>query len=387
MSDRFARIRSWYKGLPPARVDASLALLVLVEGLIEVSFTQASPAGKAQTVPVIVTVAVAMALRRRWPLLATALAVAATVGVGFVERAATESWGGTWLAVMFLFFSLGLHSEGRRVWIGAAIVLVGGPIAIATDQYADTAGDYAFIVIFLAPIAMGQMLRSRAALNRALREKATRLEAERARGAEAAVVDERVRIAEELHDVVAHALSAMTVQAAAARRLVGSDDARAQQSFQAVEDTGRDALGELRRLLGVLRRGDDEIALAPQPQLAYLGDLARRTRAAGLPVDLTVEGDPPARVPPGLDLTGYRVVQEALSEALEHGGAGRAEVRVRFGESRLDIEVTDDGRAEPARELLGMRERVRVYGGELRAGAQRPHGYRLQAQLPLEPAG
>lgn len=387
MSDRFARIRTWYKRLPPGRVDALLALLVLVEGLIEVSVTEATPAGKAQIVPVILTVAVAMAVRRRWPLLATALAVAATVGVGFVERAATESWGGTWLAVMFLFFSLGLHSEGRRVWIGAGIVLVGGPIAIATDQYADTAGDYAFIVIFLAPIAMGQMLRSRAALNRALREKARRLEAERARGAEAAVVDERARIAEELHDVVAHALSAMTVQAAAARRLVESDHARAQQSFQAVEDTGRDALGELRRLLGVLRRGDDEIALAPQPQLAYLGDLARRTRAAGLPVELTVEGSPPARVPAGLDLTGYRVVQEALAEALGHGGAGRAAVRVHFGDGRLDIEVTDDGRSEPARELLGMRERVRVYGGELRAGPQRPHGYRLHAQLPLEPAG
>ena len=176
---------------------------------------------------------------------------------------------------------------------------------------------------------VGRLLRSRAALNRSLREKTALLERHRVDAAGRAVVDERTRIAGELHDVVAHALSAMTVQATGARRLTLTRPALARDAFGAIEAAGREALDELRRLLGVLRREDAELTLAPQPSLRHVRSLTRRTTAAGLPVTLRVEGDE-RDLPVGVDVTAYRVVQDALGAALEHGGAGRADVWLRF---------------------------------------------------------
>jgi signal transduction histidine kinase len=229
-------------------------------------------------------------------------------------------------------------------------------------------------------------MRHRARLHDTLVEKARRLERERDARAESAAEQERTRIAGELHDVVAHALGAMTVQAAAARRLTTRDAERAGTAFEAIEGTGREALTELRRLLGVLRREDDESELGPQPRLAAVAELVARTRAAGLPVELTVEGVPLADLPAGVDLTAYRVVQEALGEALHSGGAGQATVRVRYAGDRIEIEIFDDGLRAAGRRLLGMRERVRVYGGELEAGPRRDGGHRVLARLPLEAA-
>jgi signal transduction histidine kinase len=212
-------------------------------------------------------------------------------------------------------------------------------------------------------------------------EKTRRLERERAEGAAVAAEEERTRIAGELHDVVAHALSAMVVQASGARRLAERDPARAGDAFLAVERSGREALTEIRSLLGVLRREDEELALAPQPSLRHVEALVRRTRAAGLPVDLAVEGD--ARdLPIGLDLTAYRVVQEALREAVDHGQAGAARVRLRYGSDHVEVEVADDG-GGVARPLRGIRERVTLSGGQLRAGARRDGGHVVRARLPL----
>jgi signal transduction histidine kinase len=196
------------------------------------------------------------------------------------------------------------------------------------------------------------------------------------------MLEERTRIAGELHDVVAHALSAMVVQASAARRLVPRDPERAQAAFASVEVTGRDALTEIRSLLGVLRREDEDLALAPQPSLAHVSSLVKRTAAAGLPVDLHVEGD--ARpLPAGIDLTAYRVLQAALGGALEHGGAGRAEVTVRYGAERVEVEVFDDGSGDgDARLLLGARERVALYGGDLESGPS-AGGHSVRARLPV----
>jgi signal transduction histidine kinase len=182
----------------------------------------------------------------------------------------------------------------------------------------------------------------------------------------------------------------MVVQGAGARRLTATDADAAEAAFAAVEATGREALGELRRLLGVLRREDADLALAPQPSLAHVADLARRTGAAGLPVEVRVEGDP-APLPPGVDLTAYRVVQEALEGAREQGAAGRARVRVRYGGQAVEVEVDDDGAAAldggGRRRLLGIHERVALYGGEVTAGAPRDGGYIVRARLPVGGGG
>jgi signal transduction histidine kinase len=197
-----------------------------------------------------------------------------------------------------------------------------------------------------------------------------------------AAQEERVRIAGELHDVVAHALSAMVVQAGAARRLTERDRERASDAFRAVEDTGREALTEIRRLLGVLRRDDEELALAPQPSLRHVSSLVGRVRAAGLPVDLTVTGEPP-ELPAGVDLTAYRVLQGALKAALEQGGAGQAAVKLEFTGDNVLLEVGDDGPGIE-RALPGVPERVALYGGSLRSAPRRAGGHMVRARLPVE---
>ena len=189
------------------------------------------------------------------------------------------------------------------------------------------------------PILLGRVLRNRSQLNATLREKAERLRRERADQAEQAAIEERTRIAGELHDVVAHAMSAMVVQAGGARRLAEKDPERAREAFAAVEETGREALTDIRRLLGVLRREDEEIALAPQPSLRHLDSLVRRTHAAGLPVTLEIEGEE-RPLPPGVDLTAYRLVQSALGGALDHGAAGRPRSPSATGPTALDLEVS-----------------------------------------------
>jgi signal transduction histidine kinase len=227
---------------------------------------------------------------------------------------------------------------------------------------------------------IGLMLRSRARLHQALRRRAAEARRERADRARRAVEEERERIADELDAVVANALGAMTVQAAAARRLVEDDPHRARRAFTAVESNGREALQEIRRLLGVLRREDEELALAPHPSLRHVGSLARRVTSAGLPVELVVEGDVEG-LPAGVDLTAYRVVQEALDAALEESGAGRARVRVRRRGDDVLVEVADDGRAVAGARLQPLRNRVALHGGELLADDGR-----VRARLPIRGA-
>jgi len=190
------------------------------------------------------------------------------------------------------------------------------------------------------------------------------------------IADERERIAGELHDVVAHSVSAMVVQAGAARRRTGD------AALEVVEGTGREALTELRRLGGVLRREDDEPALAPQPTLASVCGLVRGVRVAGLEVHLVIEGAVRA-LPPGVDLTAYRVVELALRSALDEAGARRADVRIEYGADEVVVEVRDDGR-QVVRPLAGVRERVSLYGGELHAGLRSGGGHGVRARLPLE---
>jgi signal transduction histidine kinase len=227
---------------------------------------------------------------------------------------------------------------------------------------------------------------------RELAERAERLERERETEARAAAAEERARIAREMHDVVAHSLSVMVVQAEAAEAMLDTDPERARRPLAAVQETGRSALTELRRMLGVLREiADEGAALAPQPGLAGLDALVQHVRDAGLPVTLRVEGDP-RPLPPGIDLSAYRIVQEGLTNALKHAGPARAEVVVRYGPREVELTVRDDGRGFDPRSnggghgLVGMRERVALDGGRLSAGP-RPApegGFAMVAALPLD---
>jgi signal transduction histidine kinase len=234
-------------------------------------------------------------------------------------------------------------------------------------------------------------VRVRTRLTEELHEEAVRAEEAREQEALRAAAEERRRIAREMHDVVAHSVSVMVVQAGGARRILERDPARAIAAGEQIERTGREALAEMRRLLGVLNpEGEEPAALAPQPTLDGLGALADRARAAGLPVSLHVEGAP-RPLPTGVDLAAYRVVQEALTNALKHAGTTPTEVHVRWGATQLELEILDRGpggtadraTGESGHGLVGMRERVRLYGGELETGRRRGGGFRVHARIPL----
>ncbi len=236
----------------------------------------------------------------------------------------------------------------------------------------------------------GQATRQRQAQARMLQERAQRLERERDLAAQVAVADERARIARDLHDVVAHSVSLIVVQAGAAR-MVSGQPPRAVAALRNVEASGRQALEELRHLVGLLGR-DEEASLAPQPGLDQLEALAATVRSAGIPVQLHVTGSP-RELPPGLDLTAYRIIQEALTNTLKHAPGASAEVHVDFSNGELGVEVLDSGgRPAPSRTvsgghgLTGMRERVALYRGNLEAGPRAEGGFMIRARLPLEPA-
>jgi signal transduction histidine kinase len=373
------------RALPPLRFDLLLGAVMLVEGIVEtLVMSELDGARRLYGFAVAALVGIAVALRRRLPIAAIGIGWSAMLVADHVGRDLVDHVAGPYFANMFVTFSAGYVLEGRRLVAAGALGTSLTLLATATDSFQDTVANYVMSAGLgvLGPMLLGQVLRNRTRLNEALREKAERAAQERAREADAAALDERTRIAGELHDVVAHALSAMTVQAGAARRLAGRDPDLARAAFAGTESTGREALTELRRLLGVLRKQDEELALAPQPSLAHAAELVRRAAAAGLPTELRTEGER-RPLPAGIDLTAYRLVQEALRTARDVGQAGRAEVSIRFRAEDVLVEIADDGGAE-GRRLLGMRERVAVYGGELLTVAMPSGGWRVAARLPLE---
>jgi signal transduction histidine kinase len=368
------------QALPPGRADLLLAGAFLLETQVELSFLDASTGTVLAARGLTLAMALGVAARRRAPLVAAALVFAALTAMEQLGGATNTSLVGPYTSAFIVSYTIGAHLEGRALGVG-----VGWLVALVTalsllDPNADEGLNlvWGWLVIVAAPVLAGRLLRDRARLARELRAAAS--DQDPAPWAEQAVAEERTRIAAELHDVVARALRRMVIDADGAARLVDAEPARAALAFATVEQTGRDALAEIRRLLGVLRREDDELALAPQPTLAHVADLVRRARDAGLPVALHVEG----AVTPlsaGADLTAYRVVQEALAGAAREGGAANATVTVRYGTGAVDLEVVDDGSARPA--PLGIAERVALYGGELSTAASRGAGESLRARLPF----
>lgn len=343
--------------------------------------------------------AAAFALAWTLPLLAhRRFPFAAPVGVLLIVgvEALVQTEGVTNSATAFIMLVVVawmMGSENPRAQAAAGFVVAVALIALVVTNDPDPdASAWAIVttsiiagLIFLA----GAGIRARREQVRLLEERVGRAEREREESARRAVDEERARVARELHDVVAHSMSVMVVQAGGVRSLLEPHQERQREALLAIERTGREALTEMRRMLGVLRRdGESQGALVPQPGLDHLHRLVAQVREAGLPVELHVEGAA-APLPPGIDLSAYRVVQEGLTNALKHAGPARAEVTIRYDENALRIEVTDDGAAAPngggpGHGLVGMRERVALYGGTMEAGPRAEGGYALRVSLPIE---
>jgi signal transduction histidine kinase len=259
----------------------------------------------------------------------------------------------------------------------------------------------ALVACVMAAVLAARLVRARRASAHALEERGWLLERERENAARSAVDAERARIARDLHDIVSHNVSVMVVQAGAARRVLATEPDQAAVALQAVEAAGRDTMTELRHLLGVLAPpadGDEQADLSPQPSLTRLSPLIDRVAFAGLPVEVRISGEP-RPLPSGVDLTAYRIIQEALTNALKHGDGRQAEVTVRYADHYLRVEVLNTGpsvlsggravltpsnQAGEGRGLLGLRERVAVFGGDLDARRRLGGGFRVRARIPLE---
>jgi signal transduction histidine kinase len=375
-----------FRGLDPLRADAFLAALFLLECAVELAITlPPHPPDVVLVAFALVAMGAAIALRRQLPLTSSLASWSVFLAINGLPGAYNDHLISAFFVMIFLSWSVGRHADEQRALISLVAGTALAVTASSVDNYDDSLTNVLSTIAFSvwAPVLIGRFMGHRAHLHATLRTKAAALEAERTDHARTVAADERTRIAGELHDVVAHALSAMVVQAGGARRLAERDPGQAAVAFAAVESTGREALTEIRTLLGVLRREDEEIALAPQPSLRHVAALVARARTAGLPTELEIDGEP-HELPAGIDLTAYRVVQEALRGAAEQGAAGAARVRLRYAGDHVELRVDDDGSA-PARELPGIRERVGFYGGALRAGARREGGgHSVRARLPVE---
>ena len=305
-----------------------------------------------------------------------------------------EVWdSGSSMAIpMIAIYSAAAFSSLRSA-IGALVTSIAVLSVCDIGDGGDSA-DVAFIsLIFGAIWIAGRMTHRQRQLAEANAAYARELEALQTVRQETAAREERARIARELHDIVAHCVSTIVVQAEAGQALMDSDEARAREAFGAIQQSGRQALTELRRMLGLLRDGHpDADSAIPQPTLAQLEPMLDSIRKAGLVVDLEIAGEP-RRLPPGVDLSAFRIIQESLTNTLKHADASRATVRLAYSEDGLDIEVTDDGRGTAANGddrlrssghgLVGMGERVHLLGGSLESGGGPGRGYTVRTRLPL----
>ena len=337
----------------------------------------------------VVAIVTPLFFRRRFPFGAP-IAVGVAVGLtAFVDERLVPKDFIPFLAGCAAVFYVGLLRE-RRLAIAGIVLAIGVEALVAyRDPLKNLSAFIATCIVFALIWTMAFALSRKFEETDEAKKRAAEAEREREERARTAVAEERTRIARELHDVVGHSVSVMTVQASAVRRLLRPEQEREREALLIVERTGREALAEMRRMVGVLRHPEEGPALAPQPSLDHVERLVEQAREAGLSVELRVEGDP-RPLPAGVDLTGYRLVQEGLTNALKHARAERAQVVVCYGDGDLEVTVNDDGRGAGSGDggghgLMGMRERVAVFGGELEAGPRAEGGYRLRAKLPVVP--
>jgi signal transduction histidine kinase len=355
------------------------------------------------SLPAIAVLVVPLVLHRRFPFAAPAtywLMAAALTFVDGLLIAFVGSLGVVGLAAAFL---LGNLRDDRQAGIGLAIVLGCIVLVVSNIPGPQSASDLVFIPLrFVVAWVAGYALRARAEQaeaaemraklaereREAAEMRATLAEREREAAARIAVAEERARIARELHDIVAHAMSVMVLQVGAVRHKLPHTLEEDREALGRVEQAGRTALAEMRRLLGAMRGDGDGVELGPQPGLDALDSLVEDVAHAGLPVQLHVDGEPYA-VPRAIDLSAYRIVQEGLTNALKHAHASHADVTVRYRRDELEVEVADDGKGPAATNghghgLIGIRERAKIYGGEMSAGAAPAGGFILSARLPVD---
>ncbi|MFF9688890.1 sensor histidine kinase [Streptomyces sp. NPDC014623] len=389
----------------PTGVDILWAVLLLGFSGVSIVADQAGVGReRVAAVPIAVGLCTVVALRRRAPekmLLLAILMGLAQLALGVRPNAAdfamlvitytVAAVGGRWASRLALGCSLTAAGISRLRWSDGA----------PSGGWGQTAF---YIVVMTVPFVLawvlGDSIRTRRAYFDQLEERAARLEREREAQSKVAVAAERARIARELHDVVAHNVSVMVVQADGAAYVMDSSPDQARQALETISGTGRQALAEMRRLLGVLRTGDSQESgeYVPQPDVEQIEELVGKVRETGLAVDFKIEGTP-RPLPSGVELTAYRIVQEALTNTRKHGGPGAgASVRLVYFDDGLGLLVEDDGRGAPhelyqdggadgaGQGMIGMRERVGMVGGTLDAGPRQGGGFRISALLPLKPA-
>ncbi len=399
----------------PTWVDSLWAVLVLMmSGAWIVASISAPPqatgladstAKQIAAVPVALALALVIALRRRAPEKMLLLAVGAGVAQ-LITGVETNPGDFAFLVIIFTVASRPVRWASRLALVGGLLAPLISTLRWPPDQEVAEVvlGCFFLTVPFALAWVMGDSLRTRRAYYEQLEERAARLEKEREAQAKVAVAAERARIARELHDVVAHNVSVMVVQADGAGYVMDSAPEQTRQALKTISGTGRQALAEMRRLLGVLRTGDGEPAgkdggaYVPQPGVEQLADLVDQVRGTGVTVKFAIEGTP-RPLPSSVELTAYRIVQEALTNTRKHGGPHvGANVRLAYGDGELSLLAEDDGRGAQAglyedggadglgQGLIGMRERVGMVGGSLEAGPRPGGGFRISALLPLRGA-
>jgi signal transduction histidine kinase len=352
-----------------------LAALVLSEVLTSRDYLSGS---NWVYVPVALLMTVPLAWRRRTPLVVVVVVMGSFAAQSLILDRTPDI---ELIPALIAVYSVAAHGEGWTAFAGGAFGLVAGVIWLGI-------GDFLLpVVIFGGAWFAGRLVRKRQLFAQVFAERARVLERERDANARLAAAEERVRIARELHDAVGHSVSVMVVQAGAERLALGDERPATREALLAIERTGREALAEMSRLLGILRKEGEGLALAPRPSLAQIDALVQAVRDAGVPVELRVEGEP-KDLPPGVDVSAYRIVQEALTNVVKHAGPARACVVVRHARLAVEVEVTDDGRRSvngntAGYGLAGMRERVELHGGTLEAGSRSEGGFAVKARLPL----
>lgn len=372
-------------------VATSLAIFVVAEYATMTDIVGDPVDNRWAVLALAIVAAVALLFIRVYPFAAPIVAGTALVATVYLMQpyVAREADAPFLVAIIFLPWCLGTYNDTPKAVAG---LVFAEAIGIAANiRMAEYLGDFVWVGAFIAVAwTTGFVLSRRSEHAREMAERAGRLEREQRESSERAVSAERQRIARELHDVIAHSVSVMTVQTGAVRRLLKPEQVKEREALETVEATGRQALTEMRRLVGLLREQGSMPEFSPQPGMATIDSLLDGVRAAGLPVDLEVDGEP-RDLPPGVDLAAYRVVQEALTNALKYAGPAQAWVVVNWADGQLELEIANDGRGNGDGDggghgLTGMRERVSLYGGEIESGPRQGGGFVVRARLPLEGA-
>jgi signal transduction histidine kinase len=370
-----------------------LIAVMAIAGMVELVIGRDSPGAPSSTlwftVPAVGVLVSPLFLRRRFPFAGPAAYFVLAAALSYIDALLVPFVGSLGVVGLAAAFMLGWYVRNSLQTVLGLVLTLGSLVIIVYKiPGAQTAGDFIFLPLrFAVAWVAGYAVRVRSEQAEAAEVRATQAERDREAAARVAVAEERSRIARELHDIVAHAVSVMVLQVGAVRHKLPAALAEASDALKGVERTGRTALAEMRHLLAAMRPDGDEAEFTPQPGLDGLDLLVDQIGRAGLPVRLHADGDP-FPLPRAVDLSAYRIIQEGLTNALKHAQASHADVIVRYGSDELQIEIRDDGRGAARTDglghgLVGVRERVKIYGGEMSAGTATEGGFVLSTRLPI----